>query len=168
MMETPFALGEVSVSLSPQERFEEFLQSRNMRVTRERRAIVDEIFSRHEHFDADELLTRLQGQSDVPVSRPTVYRSLEVLVEAGLLRKMSLNGRAVYEHDYGYPQHDHLYCERCKQLIEFHSEELKGLREAVARAHQFRATGHRLIVYGVCRDCARPARRPGGSRLDRI
>lgn len=160
-MNSPFALGEVQVSLSPQERFEEFLQSRRMRITRERRAIVDEIFSRHEHFDADELLQRLQqGEMDIEVSRPTVYRTLEVLVEAGLLRKMTLNGRAVYEHDYGYPQHDHLYCERCGDLIEFHSEELKAIRDAVAKAQNFRVTGHRLTIFGVCDACARPQSRP--------
>lgn len=160
-MNTPFALTEVQVSLSPQERFEEFLQSRRMRITRERKAIVDEIFSRHEHFDADELLQRLQ-QADIglEVSRPTVYRTLEVLVEAGLLRKMSLSGRAVYEHDYGYPQHDHLYCERCGKLIEFHSEELKAIRDAVAKAQNFRVTGHRLTIFGVCQTCAQPANRP--------
>lgn len=159
-MKPPFALGEVQVSLSPLERFAEFLQSRGMRITRQRRAIVDEIFSRHEHFDADELQARLQetpGNTDV--SRASVYRTLKELVDAGLLRKMTLNGRAVYEHDYGYPQHDHLYCERCKKLIEFHSDELKKIREEVGLAHRFRATGHRLIVVGVCEECQTPARR---------
>ena len=58
---------------------------------------------------------------------------------------MTLGGRAVYEHDYGYPQHDHLYCQMCDKLIEFHSDELAELRDAVAREHNFRVTGHRLI-----------------------
>ncbi len=160
-MKSPFALTEVSVSLSPLERFEEYLQSRGMRITRERRAIVDEIYSRHEHFDADELLARLQqSQSEIPVSRPTVYRTLEVLVEAGLLKKMTLAGRAVYEHDYGYPQHDHMYCERCGKLIEFSHNQIKELCQAAAREHQFRVTGHRLIVSGICAACAAPRPKP--------
>jgi Fur family ferric uptake transcriptional regulator len=94
------------------------------------------------------------------VSRPTVYRTLAELVDAGLLRKMDLGGRAVYEHDYGYPQHDHLHCTHCNRLIEFRSEELVELRNTVAREHRFRVAGHRLIISGICQDCQRARRRP--------
>jgi Fur family ferric uptake transcriptional regulator len=66
---------------------------------------------------------------------------------------MTLGGRAVYEHDYGYPQHDHLHCTGCDKLIEFQSDAVNSLREAVAREHQFRVTGHRLIITGLCNDC---------------
>lgn len=162
-----FALGSVQVALTPLERFEEFLQSRGMRVTQERRFIVEEVFSSHDHFDAEELLGRLQGNTaGVKVSRPTVYRALSALVEAGLLRKMALNGRAVYEHDYGYPQHDHLHCQKCDKLIEFHSEELNEIRDAVGRQNNFRVLGHRLIISGICQECSRHKRE--NRRLDRI
>lgn len=162
-----FALGSVQVALTPLERFEEFLQSRGMRVTQERRFIVEEVFRSHDHFDAEELLGRLQGNTEgVKVSRPTVYRALSALVEAGLLRKMALNGRAVYEHDYGYPQHDHLHCQKCDKLIEFHSEELNEIRDAVGRQNNFRVLGHRLTITGICQECSRPKRE--NRRLDRI
>ncbi|MBL8830171.1 MAG: transcriptional repressor [Planctomycetaceae bacterium] len=166
-MSSEFSLPAVEVSLSPVERFEEFLQSRGKRVTKPRRLIVENIFAEHEHFDADGLLERLdkalgRGQ----VSRPTVYRTLSELVDAGLLRQMSLGGRSVYEHDYGYPQHDHLYCQKCEKLIEFSSEEVKRIREAVAKEHNFRVLGHRLIITGVCQECSRVRRR--GSPLDLI
>ena len=145
-MSNDFSLGEVRVALSPQERFEEYLQSRGKRITQQRRILVDHVFERHDHFDADELIANLSASpKSAPVSRPTVYRTLNELVEAGLLRKMTLGGRAVYEHDYGYPQHDHLHCQMCDKLIEFHSDELAELRDAVAREHHFRVTGHRLI-----------------------
>jgi Fur family ferric uptake transcriptional regulator len=159
-MSSAFSLGEVHVSSSPQERFEEYLQSRGKRITQQRRALVDYIFERHAHFDADELLDSFgrRGEGD-KISRPTVYRTLNELVEAGLLRKMTLGSRAVYEHDYGYPQHDHLYCQMCDKLIEFSSEELQSLRDAVAREHNFRVIGHRLIITGVCNDCSRKRHR---------
>ena len=154
-MANDFSLGEVHVSLSPKERFDEYLQSRGKRITQQRRALVDYIFERHDHFDADELIESLARRDDGDkISRPTVYRTLNELVEAGLLRKMTLGARAVYEHDYGYPQHDHLYCQICDKLIEFSSEELQTLRDAVAREHDFRVTGHRLIITGVCHDCS--------------
>ncbi len=153
-MDSGFALEEVKVSSSPQERFSEYLQSRGKRVTEQRKALVEHVFKRHDHFDAEELiLTASQELAGIRVSRPTVYRTLNELVEAGLLRRMSLGGRSVYEHDYGYPQHDHLHCTICDRLIEFQSSELREIREAVGREHRFRVTGHRLIVTGVCEDC---------------
>lgn len=154
-MSTGFALNAVEVASSPQERFSEYLQSRGKRITHQRRVLIDHVFERHDHFDADELIANLSRlEEGRKVSRPTVYRTLNELVEAGLLRRMNLGGRAVYEHDYGYPQHDHLHCTICDQLIEFQSDELERIREAVAREHRFRVTGHRLIVTGICHDCS--------------
>jgi Fur family transcriptional regulator, ferric uptake regulator len=159
-MSHDFSLGSVEVALSPLERFEEFLQTRGKRVTKQRRMIVEQVFAAHDHFDAEALLGQVQRVLGArQVSRPTVYRTLSELVDAGLLRQMTLNGRAVYEHDYGYPQHDHLYCQKCEKLIEFSSDEVKGIRDAVAREHQFRVLGHRLIITGICADCSRTKRR---------
>jgi len=149
-----FSLGTVKVALSPRERFDEFLQARGKRITKQRRMIVEQVYRRHEHFDAEQLLDLIRGTPEGErASRPTVYRTLTEMVEAGLLRKMVLGGRAVYEHDYGYPQHDHLYCTGCQKLIEFSSEEILRIREAVAAQHQFRPQGHRLIISGLCSDC---------------
>lgn len=160
VMASGFSLGSVKVSSSPQERFAEFLQSKGKRVTQQRRVLVDHVFERHDHFDAEELIINLAlSPEGGKVSRPTVYRTLNELVDAGLLRRMSLRGRAVYEHDYGYPQHDHLHCTMCDELIEFQSAELQQLRDAVARESNFRVTGHRLIISGICADCSKKRHR---------
>ena len=163
-----YALGTVEVALTPQERFDEYLQSRGMRNTDQRRLLVEHVFSHHEHFDADTLIEQLpsKGQKGY-VSRPTVYRTLNEFVDAGLLRKFELDGRSVYEHDYGYPQHDHLYCKQCQKLFEFQSDDLIALRDAVARDHHFRVVGHRLIISGVCQECTQ-ARRRKKRKLDLI
>jgi Fur family ferric uptake transcriptional regulator len=168
-MSEDFSLGTVEVALTPRQRFEEYLQSRGKRLTEQRRTLVDHIFTRHEHFDADELIESLvKVGMQRRVSRPTVYRTLRELVEAGLLRKiMELDGRAVYDHDYGYPAHDHLHCEKCGKLIEFHSDELVRIRDAVAAEHGFRVASHRLIVEGTCKECQMATRRER-RRLDRI
>jgi Fur family ferric uptake transcriptional regulator len=159
-MSSGFELGTVQVSSSPQERFSEFLQSKGKRITQQRRILVDHVFERHDHFDAEELILNLATQPEgSKVSRPTVYRTLNELVDAGLLRRMNLGGRAVYEHDYGYPQHDHLHCTVCDKLIEFQSRDLQELRAAVGSEHAFRVTGHRLIITGVCEDCSRQRHR---------
>ncbi len=145
----------VQVSQTTIERFEEDLSSRGLRKTEQRRFLVEQIFSHHEHFDADQLIDQLprKGEENY-VSRPTVYRTLKEFVDAGLLRRFELNGRSVYEHDYGYPEHDHFYCIRCHELLEFQSDELVQIRDKIARAHRFRVRSHRLIVQGICNACS--------------
>ena len=154
------SLEPLDVSLSPQERFEEYLQSRGLRQTGQRKFLVEQVFSQHEHFDAEELIEKLprRGQPNY-VSSATVYRTLREFVDAGLLKSFQLDGRTVYEHDYGYPQHDHLYCTRCQKLIEFQSDELMKIRDDVATSEGFRVAGHRMIVQGICRDCSNKRRR---------
>ena len=147
------SLGSVNVALTPLERFEEYLQTKGMRITEQRRILVEHVFSHHEHFDADTLIQQLPRKGEEGyVSRPTVYRTLSEFVDAGLLRKFELDGRAVYEHDYGYPKHDHLYCERSHRLIEFQSPELLELIHKIAAEHDFQVTSHRLIINGVSRE----------------
>ena len=162
------SLGPIETSLSPLERFEEFLQSRSGRMTQQRRVLVEHVFKRHEHFDADDLTAEIsQLEEGKRIGKATVYRTLSELVDAGLLRQMELGGRKIYEHDYGYPQHDHMFCVKCEKLIEFQSEEIKRILQEVAGEHQFRVTGRRFIVNGICREC-QTARRRQHRPLDRI
>ena len=155
-MTDEFSLPTVPVQVTPLERFTQFLQRRGKRVTDQRRLIVEQVFSHHDHFDADELMGHLAELIAMrKVSRPTVYRTLSELVEAGMLRKMALEGRSVYEHEFGYPRHDHLYCQVCNTLIEFHSDALERICGKVARQHDFEVLGHRMFVMGVCRECRR-------------
>ena len=157
-MAKTFSLGSVPVQLPPVARFAEFLESRGKRITQQRRLIVEQVFSHHDHFDADELMEHLQSLlAQRRLSRPTIYRTLSELVEAGMLRAMALGGRNVYEHQYGYPSHDHLYCQVCNKLIEFHSPELERLRDTVARQHRFEVLSHRMFVVGICADCRKNA-----------
>jgi Fur family ferric uptake transcriptional regulator len=148
-------------SLAPVERFaekyREFLASKGLRMTHAQAIVVEEIFSSHEHFDAEQLIERLAPRRDRRVSRSTIYRALEKLEEAGLIRKVARqDNREIYEHDYGYPQHDHLICRRCGTLIEFHNEAINDVLDEVARRHGFRMEGHRLEVSGLCDRCSRP------------
>lgn len=153
-MSHSYALENVEVALSPQERFEEFLRSRGKRNTPQRRLILDQVFARHAHFDADDLLAHLR-ESGVAgkVSRASLYRTLKQFVDAGLLRQMTLGGRAIYEHDYGYPQHEHLVCEKCEKKIEFQSPAIESMIREVAQQQHFQPSGHTFIIRGICRDC---------------
>ena len=150
------SLPAVSVSQTPEEKFREYLASRSrpQRYTDQQRDMVRFIFSQHHHFDADQLIDMMKKES-FEVSRATVYRTLTKLVDSGLLRKLELGPRMCYEHDYGYPQHEHLQCGQCNKMIEFQSPALETALREVARQHRFNASGHTLIIRGVCADCNR-------------
>ncbi len=162
-------LAAIAVEVSPSERFREYLATQGKRLTSERAIIVDEVFASHEHFDAEQLVARLVQRTDkTRVSRSTIYRALAELEKAGLLRKVArTNDREIYEHDYGYPQHDHLICKKCGELTEFQNPELKEILQGVAAAYGFRMEGHRLEVSGICANCSRPPSR-GHRKLDMI
>jgi Fur family ferric uptake transcriptional regulator len=156
------SLPAVPVSQTPEERFGEYLASRPkpQRFTEQQRELIRHIFHKHKHFDTDELIDDLRVAAR-NVSRATVYRTLTKLVEAGLLRKIEVGNRTVYDHDYGYPQHDHLVCEQCGTMIEFQHPAIEAAVRSIAADHRFRTDGHSLVVRGTCANCnaARAARR---------
>jgi Fur family transcriptional regulator, ferric uptake regulator len=144
----------VAVSQSPEEKFREYLASRPTprRFTDPQREILRYIFTQHHHFDTAQLLDELQ-KAGSRVSRPTVYRTLAELVDAGLLRKIEIGRRTVYDHDYGYPWHEHLVCDECGTIVEFQHPGIEAALREVTAQHQFRAAGHTLVVRGVCAAC---------------
>src|SRR5262249_4379516 len=119
-------LSPLPITASPEDKFREFLEIRGEKLTAPRRTLVRHIFDSHKHFDADELVAELHNLGR-PVSRSTVYRTLRLLVESGLLRELRLTNRTVYEHDYGYPSHDHLHCSKCNAVIEFRNDDIRKL-----------------------------------------
>lgn len=160
-------LPNVSVSLSPEEKFREYLvtRARPQRFTDQQRDMVRFIFAQHEHFDADTLIDDMK-RAGLSISRATAYRTLTKLVDAGLLRRHETGGRTRYEHDYGYPHHDHLHCQACGTMIEFQVTGMDAIIREAASQHGFQATGHSFIVQGTCSGCRQ--RRVAQRRLDRI
>jgi Fur family transcriptional regulator, ferric uptake regulator len=146
----------VEVSQSPEDKFREYLASRprTQRYTGQQREMVRFVFSRHSHFDADTLFKEMDN-AGLGVSRATVYRTLSKLVDAGLLRQIDMGSRIVYEHDYGYPQHDHLHCQKCNKYIEFQHPSVAAVIQEVCGKENFRSEGHTFVVRGICGDCNR-------------
>jgi Fur family transcriptional regulator, ferric uptake regulator len=165
--ERAVSLPAVTVSQSPEDKFREYLASRTrtQRYTGQQRDLVRFIFSQHSHFDAEQLIDAMK-QAGMRVSRATAYRTLSKLVDAGLLRRLELGPRMFYEHDYGYPQHEHLQCTVCGKMIEFQSPVIESAMREVCRQHHFNATGHTFIIRGACADCTRA--RVTKRRLDLI
>lgn len=137
------------------QRFQDFLQGQGLKLTAERTALVREIFSTHYHFEADELLFKMK-EKNVKISRATVYRTLELLVKSGLVRRVHLGeDHYHYEHVSGNSHHDHLICTACGGVIEFHDEELERLQMAICDKKKFTPTFHNLQILGICDSCRR-------------
>lgn len=145
-------LPSIPVSQHPVAKFREFLELKKLKVTGERMKIIDHVFERHNHFEADQLLQSMRERG-LRVSRPTVYRTLNLLVEAGLLRELRFGRRSAYEHNYGYPAHEHLFCDKCGSVTEFVSEELNRLQDEICQKFGFQPDHRQFIIYGVCNAC---------------
>ncbi|MCS7023026.1 MAG: transcriptional repressor [Gemmataceae bacterium] len=152
--EEEVSLPAIPVAQSPESKFREYLASRPkpQRFTEQQRQLLEHIFSKHRHFDAEQLIDELK-RAGRQVSRATVYRTLPKLVDAGLLRKIELGNRTVYDHDYGYPFHDHFLCEECGVMIEFQSASLDSAIREVVHQHQFRVRSRTLVIRGICASC---------------
>jgi Fur family ferric uptake transcriptional regulator len=102
---------------------------------------------------ADDLVSLVRRDDD-RISRATVYRTLQWMVDAGMARKVDAGqGRVRYEHSYRHPRHFHLMCQACSRSFEFLSADVEALIEEVAKAHRFAARQSVLQVYGTCERC---------------
>jgi Fur family ferric uptake transcriptional regulator len=145
----------VNGTVTNEEKFKEFLTARGLRFTRERARLLDKIFSTHKHFEADELLVDMRS-GGVRVSKATIYRTLALLVQSGLLRQVITGEKhAHYEHVFGHTHHDHMTCSRCGAIVEFFDPEIETLQEKICKEKGFRAEGHRLQIIGLCSKCAK-------------
>ncbi len=139
-------------------KFEDFLRSRDLRLTKQREAILEAIYATHKHVSADDLYDRLQRDErskSLRISRATVYRTLSLLVDGGFIQALDI-GRdhgTLYEHVLGHSHHDHMVCTECGKIIEFHDEELEIVQARAVERHGFLASSHRLNVFGTCRAC---------------
>jgi Fur family ferric uptake transcriptional regulator len=133
--------------------FVDFLKKKDARVTQARKIVLTQVFSRHDHFCADDLAAELSSGMN-HVSRGTVYRTLSLMEEAGLVRVIrDTDVHAHYEHTYNHPHHEHMICDKCGQFIEFSDDEIMELITKACKEYKFEERNHRIVVFGTCKDC---------------
>jgi Fur family transcriptional regulator, ferric uptake regulator len=148
------------------ERFRRFLRDHRQPVTRQRDLVAQVVFLSEDHPSVDVIIRRLRERGEA-VGTATVYRTLDVLVESGLVRAHDFGkGFKRYEPLWAQTHHEHLICERCGSVVEFQNERLERMLPIIADEHAFQHSRHRVEIYGVCRDCLRrelvvPAAEPG-------
>jgi Fur family ferric uptake transcriptional regulator len=137
-------------------KFLDFLESKNLRVTLQRRAIIDTVFETEEHFTADQLLA-WSRQKDKSVSRATVYRTLPLLTESGLVREMDFGkDYKFYDPNYAdHPNHNHIICHDCDKIVEFESDKIAAIEDEISQKLGFVVKAQRLQITGACEELKR-------------
>ena len=136
------------------EELAEALRSAGHRLTGPRRAVWSVLTTSGTHLTAEEIASRVQAE-DPGVNLSSVYRSLSLLSELGLVRESSLGGNGPSHWELAHPDEQfHLRCSRCGR-VEHHAGDLVGrVRDHLATDHGFQAIRVELLVSGLCRSCA--------------
>lgn len=137
-------------------RFSSWLRERNLPVTAQRMAIAEILLASERHLSAEEVAQEL-GLRGAKVGTATVYRTLDALVESGLVVERDLGeGFRRFEPARDEPVRDFLRCTSCGRTQEFHDESIVVVSERVAAHQGFERESQRLVILGVCRDCRVP------------
>ena len=129
-----------------------YLEVTHHRKTPERYTILRAIYANKGHFTLDELKEQLAEKYDFPVSRATLYNTLNLFMEIRLVMRHRLQGSTKYEAYYGNSNHCHQICTECGKVTEIASPEIVSVIESI-HLKRFRKDGFNLYVYGVCSAC---------------
>lgn len=138
------------------QKFQAFLRTRGLKLTRTRELIFREIFARPAlHPNADEIHERLRAQKE-RVSLATIYRTLNLLVKSGLVSSIDLGeSHSHFEPEAGQTAHGHLICLSCGRVLEFSQAEIQGAINKIGREKGYQLDKFSIQVFGFCRDCGK-------------
>ena len=136
-------------------RLQKTLREKGIRLTRQRRVILEVMDTAEQHLDVDQILARAQ-KMDPAVQLVTVYRTIDLLKKEGLIDELDLlhlRGDRHYYETHGPRDHIHVACLRCGKVREFESRLYEQLKEQIARDFEMQVTVSRTEVGGICNDC---------------
>lgn len=146
--------------------FRSYLHQHHLPLTHQRETIAMALFESERHLSVDDLDERLRARNE-HVGKATIYRTLNLLVEAELARELDFGeGFKRYEHQAGEARHDHLICTGCGKVIRFSRAALDALQEEIAADLGFVVESRRLKIYGLCSECQSEADVSRGEHAD--
>lgn len=133
--------------------FSDYIERKGHRKTPERFAILDEVYQRNGHFDVETLYIQMKN-ANYRVSRATLYNTMELLIDCGLVIKHQF-GKSIaqYEKAYLCRQHDHIICTACGKVEEYCDPRIYEIEKTVGHVMNYRIAQHSLYFYGLCPDC---------------
>jgi len=138
--------------LAEHHRYQKYLAQRDVKMSRAREEVLQEVLGTHGHFTAEDLAKTCQHQNKV--SRATVYRILKELLESGVIRETAFGDKHKhFEHIYDEEPHHHAQCVRCHQFIEFPDLNEDSVYRPILEKKGFKILGHEMHFYGICKDC---------------
>jgi Fur family transcriptional regulator, ferric uptake regulator len=136
------------------EGLDEYLDRMSLKQTQPRRIIVQIFLGMNTHVDAEELHRRVREEGH-DIGLATIYRTLNLLTEAGLVEQKSFqDGKSVFEIATPDSHHDHLMCTECRRMVEFEDHEIEALQTKIAIKYGMELRSHRLDLFGRCVDLA--------------
>lgn len=130
------------------------LRGKGLRFTKERKIILQETMRIKSHFDAL-MLYEWISKKNFGISLDTIYRTLPLMLESGLLQKAVGTGKQEYfEYVSANGHHDHMICISCQKIIEFHSRKLEQDQEEVCKTNNFTMLFHDHRIFGYCLQCS--------------
>ena len=137
---------------SPQDVFADYLAQKSLKMTPQRRLILETFLSDEGHLSSEELYNKVKA-TDPSIGQATVYRALKLLADSGLAEVVDFaDGVARYE-PHGQAHHDHLICEVCKKYIEIVDDVIEKRQDEVAEENGFKLLRHKMYLYGICSEC---------------
>ena len=140
---------------TPHALFIDFLARKGLKLTNQRRLILDVFLAQDGHPAPEELHAAVKAV-DKSIGQATVYRTLKLLSNSGLAKEVHFgDGMTRYERMYGQSHHDHLICESCGRTIEIMDPVIEKRQEELAVKYGFTLARHKMDLYGQCPDCRR-------------
>ena len=130
-----------------------YLETKQLKQTKQRQTVIDVFLESQKHVDAEGLQKNIKDRG-FNIGLATVYRTLNLLREAGLVEQRSFSdGRTLFEISHPDEHHDHLVCLKCQKVVEFENEKIEKLQDEVAEKYGFDLITHRLDLFGHCSEC---------------
>lgn len=134
--------------------FKNILKSNGLKFTSQREAILQTLYDNPEHFTSENLYVLVKEKhSSLNIGIATVYRTLALLEESGLVSSISLGVQGKKFEIANKPHHDHLICEKCGTIVEFENKQIEELQHQIAKENGFELTNHLMQLYGICKNC---------------
>jgi len=134
----------------------DILKNSGMRWTQQRQLIYEELSNEKGHYTAEDIRRKL-SKKDINTGLSTIYRTLQLLEEKNIVKRVPLGGdTAVCESCEGQTHsHHHMHCNKCGRTLEIHVDMLDDIEKIIMTKYNFKVTGHTVMFTGLCEDCVK-------------